>query len=98
MEPLRFLFVAMSALVIKSFPDELHKSLKEVAFENRRSVTQETIRLIEDALLRESASRTINSKKPSYWATRKRLPELSSKQMMDQRDSTEIISEERNAR
>lgn len=33
----------MPALVIKSFPDQLHARLKRTAAANRRSVTQETI-------------------------------------------------------
>ncbi len=40
----------MPTLVIKSFPEELHAKLKAMAAAHRRSVTQETIHLLETAL------------------------------------------------
>ena len=44
------IFSAMSSLIIKSFPESLHARLKQTAAVHRRSVTQETIRLLEKAL------------------------------------------------
>jgi plasmid stability protein len=87
----------MSTLVIKSFPDELHAQLKAKAAENRRSVTQETILLIENALHRGGASRVAEPDAPSYWATRKILPELEGT-FTEGTDSTEAISDERDHR
>lgn len=40
----------MSTLVIKSFPENLHRRLKDQAARNRRSVTQEAISLIESGI------------------------------------------------
>ncbi len=87
----------MSTLVIKSFPDELHAKLKEAAAEDRRSVTQQAIVLLEQSL---------NSAKPTppkgYWRDLPMIPEFAE---ADERgafsggvDSTAIISEERDAR
>jgi plasmid stability protein len=42
----------MSALVIKDLPDELHRRLKEDAERNHRSMTQQTIVILERALHR----------------------------------------------
>lgn len=91
----------MSALVIKSFPEELHARLKQVAASHRRSVTQETIHLLEKALAVEAAE----SSAPvsgSYWATRQTLPEydaaLKAGEFSQGADSTTILSEERDAR
>ena len=41
----------MPALVIKSFPEELHAKLRQIAAAHRRSVTQETIYLLETAIV-----------------------------------------------
>jgi len=91
----------MATLVIKSFPDELHELLKTSAAENRRSVTQETIHLLE-TVLQGNAPVVRESSAPSYWATRKLLPEfeeiLQSGKFRNDSDSTEFISEERDAR
>lgn len=43
-------FDTLPALVIKSFPEELHARLRQIAASHRRSVTQETIHLIELAI------------------------------------------------
>ena len=40
----------MPALVIKSFPEELHAKLRQIAAAHRRSVTQETIYLLKTAI------------------------------------------------
>ena len=87
----------MATLVIKSFPEELHSQLKAKAAENRRSVTQETIRLIERALHRGGQSRVAEPDAPSYWATRKILPELEGT-FTEGTDSTDSISDERDHR
>jgi plasmid stability protein len=90
----------MPALVIKSFPEALHAKLRQMAAAHRRSVTQETIHLIEVALAVED--KTPPAPAPSYWATRKLLPEfeaaLKAGAFSGGTDSTQIISEERDAR
>ena len=40
----------MAALVIKNFPDSLHRRLKEEARHNRRSMTQQALAILEQAL------------------------------------------------
>lgn len=91
----------MPTLVIKSFPEELHLRLKETAAAHRRSVTQETIHLLEKALVSESVNR-LDEEGPSYWASRKLLPEfektLQQGAFSEGADSTESISEERDIR
>jgi plasmid stability protein len=91
----------MPTLVIKSFPEELHAKLKAMAAAHRRSVTQETIHLIETALASEETTR-VAEPPTSYWATRKLLPEfeevLKAGAFRGGTDSTTIISEERDAR
>jgi len=88
----------MPTLVIKSFPEELHLRLKETAANHRRSVTQETIFLLEQALIAETGDR-VKESAASYWATRKILPEfeeaLASGAFCEGAESTESISEER---
>ena len=95
-EAIRYHFNTMATLVIKSFPEELHAKLKAMAAAHRRSVTQETIHLIETALTSSPASTQ------SKWANRKLLPEyeamLASGAFSGGTDSTVIISEERDAR
>ena len=92
----------MATLVIKSFPDDLHSRLKQTAAENRRSVTQETIRLIEKALSKSGVPREAEHERTSYWATRKRLPEFEAAvrdgAFSQGTESTESISAERDAR
>lgn len=105
---LRHHLAAMPALVIKSFPEALHSRLRQMAAMHRRSVTQETIHLIETAIATEenggNASRTPAPASPpaSYWANRKLLPEyeaaLKAGAFSGGTDSTQIISEERDAR
>jgi plasmid stability protein len=90
----------MPTLVIKSFPEELHAKLKQLAVSHRRSLTQETICLIEKAL---STSTPSTAQAPdSYWATRKLIPEFEAALKVGAfsggTDSTQIISEERDAR
>lgn len=90
----------MATLVIKSFPEDLHAKLRQSAATHRRSVTQETIHLIEAAMA--GVAEAAPAPAPSYWATRKLLPEfeaaLESGAFSGGTDSTQIISEERDAR
>ena len=93
----------MPALVIKSFPDALHARLRQLAAVHRRSVTQETIHLLEMAISTEEKAPPANSGTgASYWANRKLLPEyaaaLTAGAFSGGTDSTQIISEERDAR
>jgi plasmid stability protein len=92
-------FDIMPALVIKSFPEALHAKLRQMAAAHRRSVTQETIHLIEIALTVEETPDATTS---SFWATRKLLPEyealLKSGALNSDSDSTIGLSEERDAR
>jgi hypothetical protein len=46
----------MPALVIKNFPPKLHRKLKEISARHRRSMTQEALMMLEDALIREEAA------------------------------------------
>ena len=100
-EAIRYHFNTMATLVIKSFPEELHAKLKAMAAAHRRSVTQETIHLIETALTSEEETSSPASTQ-SKWANRKLLPEyeamLASGAFSGGTDSTVIISEERDAR
>lgn len=96
----------MPALVIKSFPEDLHAKLRQIAASHRRSVTQETIHLIELAIAAEAkAAPTSNIAQPigeSKWAKRKLLPEyealLKSGALSSNSDSAIGLSEERDAR
>ena len=94
----------MPALVIKSFPEPLHAKLRQIATAHRRSLTQETIHLIEKAIAQEEIPARVVSEVPkiSYWANRKLLPEweaaLKAGAFSGGTDSTQIISEERDAR
>ena len=91
----------MATLVIKSFPDDLHERLKETAAKHRRSVTQETIHLLE-SILSGNSPKVAEPSGPSYWASRKLIPEfeeaLQSGAFDLDSESTELISEERDAR
>ena len=91
----------MPALVIESFPEALHARLKQTAAAHRRSITQETIHLIERALAAEPATPPAPAK-GGYWANRKLLPEykalLESGVLAGGTDSTIGLSEERDAR
>ena len=93
----------MPALVIKSFPEDLHAKLRLIAASHRRSVTQETIHLLEKAMAAEDKSPDAASGSgTSYWANRKLLPEyealLNSGALTSSVDSTISLSEERDAR
>lgn len=93
----------MSALVIKSFPEDLHTRLRQIAASHRRSVTQETIHLLEKAISREEKTPPASGESgTSYWANRKLLPEyealLKSGALTSSVDSTIGLSEERDAR
>ena len=92
----------MATLVIKSFPEDLHAKLRAIAASHRRSVTQETIHLIEEAISRTESPAPRAGNGGSYWANRKLLPEyeamLASGAFKGGTDSTQIISEERDAR
>lgn len=91
----------MSTLVIKSFPEDLHARLRQLAAAHRRSVTQETIHLIEVALAETEAPSTPAATR-SKWADRRLLPEYEAMIQTDSfvsgTDSTQILSEERDAR
>ena len=91
----------MAALVIDSFPEALHAKLRQVAASHRRSVTQETIHLIEKALTTKHEVSPASSTQ-SKWAVRKLLPEyeamLQTGAFSSGTDSTQIVSEERDAR
>ena len=92
----------MPALVIKSFPEELHAKLRQIAAAHRRSVTQETIHLLETAIAEEEKATTTAPANQSKWANRKLLPEyealLKSGALTSGVDSTIGLSEERDAR
>ena len=92
----------MSALVIKSFPEALHAKLRQIAADHRRSVTQETIHLIEIAIKAEEMTPASSKGGTSYWANRKLLPEyeaaLKAGALNSDVDSTVGLSEERDAR
>ena len=92
----------MPALVIKSFPEALHAKLRQIAAAHRRSVTQETIHLIEAAIAVEEKSSPVFNGGQSKWANRKLLPEyeamLATGAFSGGTDSTTIISGERDAR
>ena len=100
--PRRYLFAAMTTLVIESFPDSLHARLQKVAAAHRRTVPQETIRLIETAIAAEEPAQPASTATQSKWANRKLLPEyeamLATGAFSGGTDSTQIISEERDAR
>jgi len=101
-----YLFATMPTLVIKSFPEDLHAKLRQIAAAHRRSVTQETIHLIELAISTEAnrlpAPEDGRPLGQSRWATRKLLPEyealLKSGALTSDTDSTVGLSEEREAR
>ena len=67
----------MPALVIESFPEALHAKLQKIAAAHSRSITQETIHIIETAIVAEEKAAPAASSGPekSYWANRKLLPE-----------------------
>ena len=95
-------FATMPTLVIKSFPEDLHSRLRQIAASHRRSVTQETIHLIEKAIFSEENAAQPGTSGQSKWANRKLLPEyealLNSGALTSNVDSTIGLSEERDAR
>ena len=92
----------MPALVIKSFPAALHTKLRRIAAAHRRSVTQETIHLIEAAIAVEEKAIPASNAGQSKWANRRLLPEyeemMKSGAFSGGTDSTVALSEERDAR
>ena len=96
-------FATVPALVIESFPEALHAKLGQIAATHRRSVTQETIHLIEVAITAEEktppASGTGGT---SLWAKRQLLPKyeaaLKAGALTSEIDSTVGLSKERDAR
>ena len=102
MEPEWYFFITMPALVIKSFPEALHARLRQIAATHRRSVTQETIHLLEAAIASEEAAAPAANGSQSKWANRKLLPEyeamLKTGAFSGGTDSTVTLSEDRDAR
>ena len=93
----------MPTLVIKSVPESLHRRLKRTAAAHRRSVTQETMSLLEKALEAEEAAEAAAPRPgPSYWGQRPLVPAyaaaLASGAFADGQDSTAAISAERDER
>ena len=93
----------MPALVIESFPEALHTKLRQIAAAHRRSVTQETIHLIEAAITAEEKTTPVSGREgTSLWAKRQLLPEyeaaLKAGALNSGIDSTVGMSEERDAR
>ncbi len=93
----------MPTLVIKSFPAELHARLRQAATAHRRSVTQETIHLIESALQEPLPAKAEHvAPVQNYWANPTLLPEyaalMASGRLRSDTDSTVGLSEERDAR
>jgi len=96
----------MPTLVIKSFPEDLHDKLRQIAASHRRSVTQETIHLLELAISAEEnpkpAPESDRHLGQSRWAKRKLLPDyealLKSGALTSDTDSTVALSEERDDR
>ncbi len=92
----------MPALVIESFPEALHAKLQKIAAAHSRSITQETIHIIETAIAVEEKAAPASTVGPSKWANRKLVPGY--EEMMKRgafsggTDSTIAISEERDAR
>lgn len=94
----------MPTLVIKSVPAALHARLKCTAAAHRRSVTQETLHLLEKALDSEEAAAATSTPRqgPSYWGKRQLVPAyaaaLADGAFADGRDSTAAVSDERDER
>lgn len=93
----------MPTLVIKSVPAKLHARLKRTAAAHRRSLTQETMHLLEKALAAEDAAPPSAPRTgPSYWATRPLQPAfaaaLAAGAFSDAGDSTAAVSAERDER
>ncbi len=88
----------MPALVIESFPEALHAKLQKIAAAHSRSVTQETIHIIETAIAVEEKAAPAATP-IAYWQKRKLLPEyealVRSGALSGGTDSTQMISEDR---
>jgi plasmid stability protein len=91
----------MATLVIDAFPEALHAQLKRTAEAHRRSISDETVHLLEAALAAEDL-RAAAPKQSSYWRQRRLLPEyqalLNSGALAGGTDSTAAISAERDQR
>lgn len=93
----------MPTLVIKSVPAKLHARLKRTAAAHRRSITQETMHLLEQALAAEEAAPSTTPRTgPSYWGRRPLVPAyasaLAAGAFADRQDSAASISAERDER
>ena len=96
-------FSNMPALLIESFPEDLHDKLRRIATVHRRTVTQETIHLLESAIhASETSLQSNGTGSQPRWAKRKLLPHyeslLKSGALSSSDDSTLGLSEERDAR
>lgn len=56
----------MAILQVRNLPDRVYGKLKERAAEHRRSVTQETILVLEEALGFETSGRDLRNKTIDY--------------------------------
>jgi len=93
----------MPTLVIKSVPAKLHSRLKRTAAAHRRSLTQETMHLLEKALdAEDSVPAATPRQTPSYWDKRPLVPAyaaaLAAGAFAGGSDSTDAVSAERDAR
>lgn len=94
----------MPTLVIKSVPAKLHAKLKRTATQHRRSVTQETMYLLEKALEAEEHEKrpTAMREGRSYWGTRAYTPAYAKALKVGAftrgEDSSDGISRERDER
>lgn len=92
------LYRTMAELVITTFPDALHARIQRAAAAHRRTVSQQTILLLESALAVEEKPPE-PSAEPSYRANRPLLPEyaeaLRQGAFGGTIDSTAIVSEDR---
>ncbi len=93
----------MPTLVIKSVPAKLHTRLKRIAAAHRRSLTQETMHLLEKALAAEEATPAEAPRAgASYWGQRPLVPAyasaLAAGAFTDAGDSTADVSAERDER
>jgi plasmid stability protein len=88
----------MPALVIESFPEALHAKLRQIAASHHRTVTQETIHLLETAIAAEEKASPVDSS-TVVWQKRPLLPEyetlIQSGIIASGTDSTRMISEDR---
>ncbi|HLB34490.1 MAG TPA: hypothetical protein VJK54_09695 [Chthoniobacterales bacterium] len=89
----------MATLVIKSFPDHLYAHLKQEAQAHRRSLTQEAIVIFDELFSSKKSAEALSSE--SLFTKGKIVPEYIEDckvvAFSGATDSTDIISEERNA-